>query len=263
MNSEVEKQLSPEARAAREKQFFDVEYRKYETLDLSINPRMLAKYSQPSDMSDWLQKSAVLSGSFTGRKLLEYGCGLGEEATYFAVLGADVCAIDVSETAITLATKRARHNGVAAQIRFLQVNGERLDFPDNYFDLVHGLGILHHVTLTALPEVHRVLKPGGRAVFLEHMGGSRHLVPALQRMFGSASKDVASEDEKPLDYNDVYQAGKTFAKCEVYPYHLLFRLRRLLPARLHGPLRKMDYYLLRLCPVLKRYAGGAIIVLIK
>ena len=224
---------------------------------------MFALYKKPTDASDWRQKTALLLGDLAGRRILDYGCGIGEEATYFAALGAEVWAIDASETAISLATNRARHNGMADRVHCSLSESTQLKFADNYFDLVHGLGVLHHVTLDALAEVYRVLKPGGRAVFLEHMGGSQHLVPALQRILGSASADVASEDEKPLDYRDVYQASKIFNKCEIYPYHLIFRLRRLVPPSLHVSLKKVDHLLLWLCPFLKRYSGGAVIFLIK
>jgi len=263
MDLKETKHLSPSERAAHEKQFFDTEWKKHAMVDFNVNPKMFALYTKPADLSDWRQRTALLMGDLAGRRILDYGCGIGEEATYFALLGAEVWAIDASETAITLAANRARHNGMGERVHCSLSKSTHLEFADNYFDLVHGLGVLHHVTLDALPEVYRVLKPGGRAVFLEHMGSSRHIVPALQRILGSTSKEVASEDEQPLDYRDVHAAGKIFTKCKVYPYHLLYRLHSLLPTSLHVLLRKFDCLLLRLCPLLKRYSGGAVIFLIK
>jgi SAM-dependent methyltransferase len=43
-----------------------------------------------------------------------------------------------------------------------------LDFADNTFDLVYSHGVLHHTpdTQAAIREIHRVLRPGGRAVVM-------------------------------------------------------------------------------------------------
>jgi ubiquinone/menaquinone biosynthesis C-methylase UbiE len=47
-------------------------------------------------------------------------------------------------------------------------DAEQLDFADNTFDIVYSHGVLHHTpdTAGAIREVHRVLKPGGRAVVM-------------------------------------------------------------------------------------------------
>jgi SAM-dependent methyltransferase len=51
---------------------------------------------------------------------------------------------------------------------FRVADAERLDFPDNSFDIVYSHGVLHHTpdTAGAIREVHRVLRPGGRAVVM-------------------------------------------------------------------------------------------------
>lgn len=249
-------------RARHEKEFFDQQYKRDESLTLAANPVMLAKYSQPSDMADWRQRSAVLLGNLKGCRLLDYGCGIGEESTYFALLGAEVHATEVSETALDLAGRRAHHNGIADRTTFIRVQSTRLPFADDFFDRVHGLGVLHHVGLDALTEIKRVLKPGGRAVFLEHMGSSRRLVPILRRLL-RVPDDTSSQDEQPLDFRDVYQAGKSFSECNIYPYHILYRLRRFLPRGIHAALLTVDHALLRLFPFLMRYAGGAVILFVK
>src|SRR5207245_4997879 len=47
-------------------------------------------------------------------------------------------------------------------------DAENLDFNDNSFDLVYSHGVLHHTpdTARAVREIHRVLRPGGRAVVM-------------------------------------------------------------------------------------------------
>ena len=248
-------------RAKHEKEYFDREYGKAEELSLDVNPFMFAKYKTPADFADWRQRSAALLGDVKGLTLLDYGCGIGQETTYFALLGAEVCATEVSETAIALAKQRAAHNGVGASVRFFVVDGIRLEFDDNHFDRIHGLGVLHHVGLGALAEIKRVLKPGGRAVFLEHMGSSKFLVPMIRKLF--RVREEYSPDEKPLDFSDVREAGKSFSACEIYPFHLSYRLRRFLPTWIHNSLLRLDAATLRWIPPLERYAGGAVILFVK
>src|ERR1700719_1268193 len=64
--------------------------------DLSLNPAFFKKYAEPQDDWDWRQYGATLLGDVKDCRVLDYGCGLGEEAIYFAKLGAHVTAIDIS-----------------------------------------------------------------------------------------------------------------------------------------------------------------------
>src|SRR5215467_2636662 len=51
---------------------------------------------------------------------------------------------------------------------FRVADAEHLEFPDNSFDLVYSHGVLHHTpdTAAAVREIHRVLRPGGKAVVM-------------------------------------------------------------------------------------------------
>ena len=62
---------------------------------------------------------------------------------------------------------------------FRIADAERLDFPDNSFDLVYSHGVLHHTpdTAAAVREIHRVLRPGGQAmVMLYHRNSYNYRV---------------------------------------------------------------------------------------
>src|SRR3984893_3260883 len=102
---------------------------------------------------------------YRGRSVLEVGCGAGVDLARFARGGAEVTGVDLAASAIQLATANFAQQGLHA--RFEVADGEHLPFPDNSFDLVYAHGVVQYA---AHPEVlvnecHRVLKPGGQAVF--------------------------------------------------------------------------------------------------
>ena len=110
-------------------------------------------------------------------KVLEIGCGIGTDGAQFARAGADYTGIDLTQAAIDLARERFASSGLPGDFRVS--DAENLDFPDDSFDLVYSHGVLHHTPdiEAAVREIHRVLKPGGRAmVMLYHRGSYNYRV---------------------------------------------------------------------------------------
>jgi ubiquinone/menaquinone biosynthesis C-methylase UbiE len=104
---------------------------------------------------------------YAGRRLLEVGCGIGTDLVRFARGGARVTGVDLAQTAIELAEKNFTLHGVEAES--LQVaNAEALPFDDGCFDVVYGHGVIQYTADPArlVAECHRVLKPGGEAIFM-------------------------------------------------------------------------------------------------
>ena len=103
---------------------------------------------------------------FRGQRLLEIGCGIGTDLARFAGGGAEVTGIDLSQTAIDLAGKNFAGLGLTGDLRV--ADGEHLDFPDASFDVVYGHGVLQYAAAPEriIAEAHRVLKPGGRGIFM-------------------------------------------------------------------------------------------------
>lgn len=105
-------------------------------------------------------------GGHAGEDLLDVGCGLGNDTSRFARGGARVTGIDIAPNAIRLSEENFRQRGLEG--RFELMNGEAMTFPDASFDFVYCHTVLH---FTAHPErmvgeIHRVLRPGGRAVLM-------------------------------------------------------------------------------------------------
>jgi ubiquinone/menaquinone biosynthesis C-methylase UbiE len=99
-------------------------------------------------------------------RVLEVGCGVGTDGAQFAKAGADYTGIDLTEAAVDLTRRRFEIFNLPGTFRV--ADAEKLDCPDNSFDLVYSHGVLHHTpdTAAAIREVHRVLRPGGRAVVM-------------------------------------------------------------------------------------------------
>ncbi|MBV9956904.1 MAG: class I SAM-dependent methyltransferase [Acidobacteria bacterium] len=116
--------------------------------------------------TEWHIPAAADFGSARGLKVLEIGCGLGTDGAQFARAGADYTGVDLTEAAVELARRRFELFGLPGTFR--TADAENLDFADDTFDLVYSHGVLHHTpdTERAVREVHRVLKPGGRAVVM-------------------------------------------------------------------------------------------------
>ena len=109
------------------------------------------------------------AAGFAGSKnlrVLEIGCGLGTDGAQFAKAGAIYTGIDLTDAAVDLAKQRFELFQLPGAFRV--ADAERLDFPDNSFDVVYSHGVLHHTpdTAGAVREVHRVLRPGGQAVVM-------------------------------------------------------------------------------------------------
>lgn len=143
-------------------------------------------------------------GDLKGKKILDLGCGAGETAVYFALQGAIVCACDVAEGLLAVAGRLAEKFGVS--IKLDTASSGALPYPDGSFDYVFGNGVLHHVDLpSTATEVHRVLKPGGKAFFIEPLPYN----PVIHVYRAMAAK-VRSADERPLSFKRLKSFGSVF-----------------------------------------------------
>lgn len=106
-----------------------------------------------------------------GRTVLEVACGSGGVSCRIALeTGAQCIGIDINAHGIEAARQRAHEQAVTDRVSFELVDaGERLPFPDGSFDAVFCNDSMNHIPgrLDVLREWHRVLRPGGRALFTD------------------------------------------------------------------------------------------------
>lgn len=208
-----------------------------------------------------------LLGPVEGRHILDCGCGAGDLALELTRDGARVTGFDLSPESVRLMGARAARLQVPAPLGLVSVM-ETMPFPDATFDAVVGKSILHHVDVAAsLREVHRVLKPGGNAVFIENQVTNPVLRFARNKLtgrFGVAR--LGTIDEHPLEHADYVGARATFPDLTLhYPDFRFFGLfsrnvlryeRALWLARALG---KADEAIYRRIPPARRYGYHVIL----
>ncbi len=200
-----------------------------------------------------------------GSILLDLGCGRGAHTLHFAQSGAYVVAVDLSGGMTVVTRQRAVAAGVGDRVAVQQMSAESLGFADATFDYVFGHSVLHHTDLAVTRrEVYRILKPGGRAVFLEPL--SHNL---LLNLFRRLTPWRRTPTEQPLSMADLHFFAEPFASASHREFYLLaltafafalFGGRTLFRRALHL-LNAVDRRIFRLTPALRRYAWVTVLEL--
>lgn len=139
--------------------------------NVSVYDRMFAaaydRLSSRTEESFGAELKRKLLANVRGR-VLEIGVGTGLSFPHYPPVEALV-AVDPSEPML----RRARHRaaGLGREVELVEAPAEALPFESDSFDTVVSLAVLCTVDdqARALSEVRRVLRPGGRLVFLEHV----------------------------------------------------------------------------------------------
>lgn len=203
------------------------------------------------------------------QRVLDFGCGAGIAAVRFARLGYQVDGFDLSPENVAAARELAARYGVESHCRFNVMPAEGLTYEDDTFDIVVGIDILHHVEIVpSINQACRVLKPGGVAIFKEHIEApvvdpirNTKLVRALAPKEASLDEHI-THDERKLSAEDVRVISARFARVEEERFTLLSRIDRVLPHcgdAMRGRLQRLDQTLMRACPKLSKFSGTVVL----
>jgi len=224
-----------------------------------------------------------LLGNLKDKKILDAGCGAGEETIYLASKKAKVTAFDISEKMLEVAQKLANKFHIEQSVNFKKMNAEKLEFPNESFDQIFGNSVLHHVNIKkAAQEFHRVLKRGGKAVFIEPLAYN-----PLINYYRRIANIVRTRDEHPLKFEDIKIFKKHFKTVNHYEFQLttllifcyFFLIERVNPNQdrywkkiiregnkyktMFNILYTIDKTILTVCPFLKRFCWVTVIEAIK
>ena len=103
--------------------------------------------------------------------VLEVASGSGGPAIFLARhVGCEVMGLDINSHGVAAAARRAEAHQLAGRATFVQADADaRLPFPDDTFDAILCVDSANHFARRAhvLKEWHRVLRPGGHALFTD------------------------------------------------------------------------------------------------
>lgn len=141
----------------------DIEYAKKILEETRKNYNLISKDFSGTRNKFWEEMSFISAYVRDGDKVLDLGCGNGRLSEIFQGKKIDYYGVDFSEKLIEIAKKRY------PQLKFQVADALNLPFPDNFFDKVYSIAVLHHIPskelrIQFLRETKRVLKPGGTVI---------------------------------------------------------------------------------------------------
>ena len=207
-------------------------------------------------------------GGWAEKVVLDYACGEGTWATYFALTGASKgIGFDLAESGVRLGCQRLVRQGLTDRVKLQVADATNLPYRDGLFDIVIGTAVIHHVIKypNVFKELHRVMKPGAKAYFLEGLADF-----PLFRLWWAIRGDVPSGDV-PIFAKEIRAKTGMFSTVQISGDTLVYSIKRLIHRQNMGPLRrfvlraskKVDDALFVLCPALRRWGCFSYLVFTK
>jgi SAM-dependent methyltransferase len=216
-----------------------------------------------------IQYAKALVGGVSGKVTVDCGCGDGMHTIDLVQSGATLLAFDISwnmiKTAKAFLSPAAK--GARCKLSCQQMAAEEMAYAPESVDIIFGISILHHLELPlAVQEIRRVLKPGGRAIFVEPLNHN-----PVTKFYRALTPHSHSQTERPLDYSIFDFLKQYFREVQHKEFYLLslgsavFALLKVKPLFnwTLSVLFKIDEKLMQWIPWLRRYAWITVIELIK
>jgi len=190
--------------------------------------KIAEKYSrQPIADEEAYQKKLQITQEYfqPDMEVLEFGCGTGSTAIIYAPYVKNIHAVDISPNMIEIGRNKADNAGIK-NITFEVATCDGLNVPDESFDVILGMSILHLLEdkEAMIARVYRMLKPRGlfisSTVCMSGMMALLKPVIPIMRLFGQAPETVKFFSAKELvksltdagfEINYQWQPGKNKA----------------------------------------------------
>jgi ubiquinone/menaquinone biosynthesis C-methylase UbiE len=157
-------------------------------------------------------RSAALAQA--GGEILEIGFGTGLNLKHYPEQIRQITTVDPNPGMAKRAAKRISESGVRVDQR--SQSGEELPFADDTFDCAVSTWTLCSIADPgrAVGEICRVLKPGGRFIFLEHGLSDQPTVRGWQRRLSPIQRLISDGCRLDVDIEAIVR-GKPFAEVQV------------------------------------------------
>lgn len=205
-------------------------------------------YKATKRSTDYVEK--WIKGNGKDKVFLDYACGDGDNAILASQNGASLSlGFDISGVSVQNAKNKVKNleNG-KNPIRFFQADAENTKLPDNSIDTIICSGMLHHLDLSyALPELRRILVPGGKLLAVEALDYN-----PMIKLYRMLTPDMRTDWEKAhiLSLKDVSFASRFFLIGEMKFWHVIGYIGGKIPF-LFPILDKIDW-LLEKIPFIQR-----------
>lgn len=161
-----------------------------------------------------------LLSSIEDKEVLDYCCGTGIYSIYPALKGASLTGIDISDQSIKVAKKRAESFSIIEKCNFLVMDAERLELPDNHFDIVVSYGSLSYLDLKIVyKELHRVLKSDGMLIVVDSLAHNPIFRFNRRKNLNWAGRDAIKFNT--LRRSDIIQSKKYFSDLSIKHFDLI------------------------------------------
>jgi SAM-dependent methyltransferase len=186
----------------------------FEGIDKNIDPKTVLSFgdewTQFNEFSDHDIQVAgnqyfdiVPESIYTGKYVLDIGCGTGRWSKFLSKKAHAIEAIDPSEAVVSAASLLQNNSNV----RISQASAGNIPFPNNTFDLAFSLGVLHHIpdTQAAMKKCVDKLKHGGyflvylyysidnRGIFYRSLFQLSDLIRSIVCSFPSTLKNITCD----------------------------------------------------------------------
>jgi phosphatidylethanolamine/phosphatidyl-N-methylethanolamine N-methyltransferase len=133
-----------------------------------------------------------------GERVLEVGVGTGINLSLYP-REATVTGIDFTESMLEKARERATRKN-AAPVRLLQMDAADLRFADDSFDIVYAPYVISVVPdpVKVAQEMHRVCRPGGRIIILNHFLSPNVFLSRIERLISPATIHIGFRSDVDL-----------------------------------------------------------------
>lgn len=208
-------------------------------------------------------------GDLYGKVFLDLGCGDGSHTLSFLHENATVLACDISYQMAKAAKNRLYGPSLKTGCRFAsqQMLAEEMAYASGSIDVIFGISVLHHLEISlAIPEIKRVLRQGGHAIFIEPLNHNH-----LAKLYRLLTPERHTVLEQALDYSiwDLFlQHFKVVRHKEFYLLSLFAAIVAFMKNKVwfdntFNLLIKIDDELFIKFPYLRKYAWLTVIDLTK
>jgi 2-polyprenyl-3-methyl-5-hydroxy-6-metoxy-1,4-benzoquinol methylase len=120
-----------------------------------------------------------------GMRVLDFGCRYGKMSCLFGIFGASVIGVDIDAQAVERAREEVRNHHLEQRVKILHTHGDVRNLQQSPFDIVFTKSVLYYRKNLdeILGQLHAVLRPTGRVIFIENYLGSRLEAKVRRHLF--------------------------------------------------------------------------------